>query len=161
VVGGLTMTRIRPSRPDEAGRLFEIWRGAVEATHHFLPVDAASAIAASVRDEYLPGAELWVAEDEGGRPLAFMGMTGNSVDSLFVDPACHGRGIGRALIAHARGAAGPLKVDVNEQNPGALAFYLSLGFRIEGRSGTDSGGRPFPILHLAEGPEAESAGGEG
>lgn len=145
------MVRIRRSRPDEAGRLFEIWQDAVHATHHFLPADEAEAIAALVRDEYLPGAELWVAEDSSGRALAFIGMTGNSVDSLFVDPACHGRGIGRAMIAHARAGAGPLKVDVNEQNPGALAFYRRLGFRVKGRSETDSDGRPFPILHLAEG----------
>ena len=155
MAGGVTTVRIRRSRPNEAGRLFEIWRDAVEATHHFLPADEAEAIAASVRDEYLPGAELWVAEDGKGRALALMGMTGNSVDSLFVDPACHGRGVGRALVGHAREAAGRLKVDVNEQNPGALAFYRRLGFRVEGRSETDSEGRPFPILHLAEGGVGE------
>lgn len=146
----MTPAAIRRSRPDEAGPLFEIWRRAVEATHDFLSPDESDAIAAAVRDDYLPDADLWVAEDGEGRALAFMGMTGATVDSLFVDPEWHGRGIGRAMIGHARSLAGPLKVDVNEQNPGALAFYLRLGFRVEGRSETDSGGRPFPILHLAE-----------
>ena len=44
-------------------------------------------------------------------------------------------------------AAGPLAVDVNEQNEAALGFYRSLGFELVGRSPTDSGGRPFPLLH--------------
>jgi len=41
-------------------------------------------------------------------------------------------------------------VDVNEQNPDAIKFYLAAGFTIVGRSPLDSGGRPFPLLHLRE-----------
>lgn len=41
------------------------------------------------------------------------------------------------------------KVDVNEQNPQALHFYLHMGYRITGRDALDSTGRPFPILHLS------------
>jgi putative acetyltransferase len=39
-------------------------------------------------------------------------------------------------------------VDVNEQNPGAIASYLRLGFRIEGRSEVDGMWLPFPLLHM-------------
>ena len=39
-------------------------------------------------------------------------------------------------------------VDVNEQNPEAVAFYRRLGFEVEGRSALDSAGRPFPLLHM-------------
>ncbi|MCY1185657.1 putative N-acetyltransferase YjaB [compost metagenome] len=66
---------------------------------------------------------------------------------LFVDPAQHGRGIGRALMEHAL-AQGARSVDVNEQNPQALGFYLRLGFVRHGRSPVDGSGKPFPILHL-------------
>ena len=45
---------------------------------------------------------------------------------------------------------GPLVVDVNEQNPQALQFYLAEGFQVVGRSELDGGGRPFPLLHLRE-----------
>ena len=43
---------------------------------------------------------------------------------------------------------GASQVDVNEQNPKALGFYLKQGFAVAGRSPLDGGGRPFPILHL-------------
>jgi hypothetical protein len=76
--------RIRRARPDEAGLLFDIWRAAVEATHHFLAAADLELIAAMVRDEYLPSAALWVATDDQDRPLAFMGMTGDMLDTLFV-----------------------------------------------------------------------------
>ncbi|MCF6161393.1 hypothetical protein [Furfurilactobacillus milii] len=39
-------------------------------------------------------------------------------------------------------------VDVNEQNPDALALYQHNGFHIVSRDAEDNQGRPFPILHL-------------
>ncbi len=59
------------------------------------------------------------------------------------------RGGGRLLVAHAQGlSAGGLAVDVNEQSEAALGFYEALGFTVVGRSPTDAGGRPFPVLHM-------------
>lgn len=142
------MTRIRKSRADDAPRLFEIWQAAVAATHDFVsPADKAE-IAAIVRDQYLPNAPLWVIADEEDRPLGFMGLTGSAMDSLFIDPAHHGRGLGRAMVDHARAIAPELSVDVNEQNESAVAFYRRLGFREVGRSPADDSGRPYPLLHM-------------
>ena len=43
---------------------------------------------------------------------------------------------------------GARAVDVNEQNPQALAFYKRQGFRIVGRSAQDGQGMPYPLLHM-------------
>lgn len=67
---------------------------------------------------------------------------------LFVKDAVRGTGIGSALLADAL-AHGVTKVDVNEQNPGALGFYLSKGFVQVGRDELDGDGRPYPTLHLS------------
>ena len=67
---------IRPSRPDDYPRTFEIWRGAVVATHDFLTPEDFAAIERMVRDQYLPAAEFWIAADENDQALAFMGMSG-------------------------------------------------------------------------------------
>jgi putative acetyltransferase len=56
--------------------------------------------------------------------------------------------VGRALVEAALAAEPDLTVDVNEQNPGALAFYLRMGFVARGRSERDGQGRPYPLLHL-------------
>ena len=119
------------------------------ATHDFVSEDDFRDIERIVGEEYLPKSRLWVAEDAEDQLLGFMGMTGSSIDSLFVDPDRHGQGIGRRLIDHARAISPSLTVEVNEQNPAATAFYERLGFRRTGRSELDSGGRPYPILHLA------------
>jgi putative acetyltransferase len=54
------------------------------------------------------------------------------------------------MIDHARRLKGRLAVDVNEQNPAAVRFYLACGFAVVGRSEVDDAGRPFPLLHMQE-----------
>ena len=144
------MTRIRASRPDDSERLFEIWQRSVITSHGFLSLEDLRGISRIVRDEYLPEAALEVVVDESDRPLGFMGMTGSNVDSLFIDPACTGCGLGTALIEHARAAGSELSVDVNEQNAEAVVFYRRRGFEVVGRSPLDDGGRPYPILHMQQ-----------
>jgi putative acetyltransferase len=143
------MIPIRPSRPEDAPALFAIWLAAVRSTHDFLTEGDIRFYAGLVRDQYLPSAQLLVAVDGGDAPVGFMGMTKRKIDTLFVDPAWHGKGIGRALIARALESGPDLTVDVNEQNRAARAFYEHLGFRQVGRSALDDSGRPFPLLHLA------------
>ena len=142
------MVRIRPSRPADVPALLDIWRAAVRATHHFLSQADFHEIARIVAELYLPNADLAVAADGDDRPLGFMGMTGSHIDSLFIDPACHGNGLGRAMVEHAARLCGPLTVDVNEQNGQAVGFYRKMGFTQTGRSATDDDGRPYPLLHL-------------
>lgn len=140
---------IRRGRSEDLPRLVEIWLDAVRATHGFLTEDDVQFYLPIVRDQYLPYAEVWIAEDDGGQPQGFVGLTEAKVDSLFVDPARHRCGVGRALLSHAFRRKGPLTVDVNEQNHPARAFYDRLGFRETGRSATDAAGRPYPLIHLA------------
>ena len=54
--------------------------------------------------------------------------------SVYIRADQRGKGIGKQLITHAKTFGSPLTVDVNEQNPQALAFYKRQGFRIVGRS---------------------------
>lgn len=141
------MIAIRRSRPEDGQRAVEIWRAAVDATHHFLTPEHRAEIDALVQD-FLPRSEMWLAVDEADRPVAFMIAANGRMEGLFVDPACHGRGIGRALVTHAFAERSLLTTEVNEQNPAALAFYERLGFVRTGRSETDEDGRPYPLIHL-------------
>lgn len=140
----------RASTPNDVEALFNVWHRAVEATHEFVSAEDRRRIAKLVRDQYLPSATLTVACDGGGVPIAFMGMTDNSIDSLFVDPQKHGSGVGKALIGLAKDQfpAG-LTVEVNEQNEAAAGFYRHLGFGVTGRSPVDGQGKPYPLLTMA------------
>lgn len=139
---------MRPARPDEYDELTRIWRAAVEATHDFVTPAEIAGWEARMRTEFLPAVELFVAVDAGDRPAGFIGMDGEKIEMLFVDPAHHGEGIGRRLVESVATGRPSLRVDVNEENMGAVAFYWKIGFRPAGRSELDSEGRPHPLLHL-------------
>jgi putative acetyltransferase len=144
--------KIRGATSDDFAALVDVWLASVRKTHRFLTEDEIQALLPAVRDYLSQPLGLWVLEMEGA-VAGFMGVTASAVDSLFLSPDWLGRGAGSALLAHARTLApGPLTVDVNEQNPDALAFYLASGFEVSGRSDTDDAGRPYPLLHLREKP---------
>lgn len=148
IEGGVVM--IRRSRSDEGARVTEIWRGAVEATHHFLTPEDRAAIDLEV-SEFLPRAPLWLAVDENDQPIAFMLIEDAHMEALFVDPAYRGQGIGAALVRYGLTMHPTMTTDVNEQNDQALGFYVQMGFRRTGRSRKDRQGRPYPLIHLVFG----------
>ena len=142
------MFRLRPATPADAPACFDVWQRAVSATHDFLiPADAA-AIAAEV-EVMLPATAMTLAVDAADQPLGFMILEGAQMHALFIHPDHHGQGIGKALVASAVAAHGRITTDVNEQNHGAMAFYMRQGFRPTGRSALDGQGRPYPLVHLA------------
>ena len=138
---------VRRGTKADAPRALEIWRDAVDATHQFLSPEHRTDIDAIVV-EWLPTADLWMVDDENGRPVGFLAMDGDLIDALFVDPAVHGRGYGTALLDKALELVPNAVVDASEQATNALPFYEARGFVRTGRSETDPGGRPYPLIHL-------------
>lgn len=141
------MTTLRPSRTTDGDAVVDLWRRAVDATHHFLSSEDRQAIDAEVA-AFLPHAPLWVAVDAEDRPQGFMLVDGDHMEALFIDPDVRGSGIGRQLVQHALASHPQLGTDVNAQNKQALGFYLHLGFVETGRSDRDAQGRPYPLVHL-------------
>lgn len=138
---------IRRSRHDEGEKLVAIWRRSVDATHDFLSKEYRVELETLV-SSFLPEAPLWVAVTEKDEPVAFMLLTGEHMDALFVDPTVRGCGVGKLLIEHALTLAPKLTTNVNEQNEQAVGFYQKMGFKVTGRSATDDLGKPYPLLHL-------------
>src|SRR5262249_59123958 len=116
----------------------------------FLSEDDIQAMLPLVRDVALVELEVWVLCAENGEAIGFLGLSGAKLEALFLAPEFLRRGGGRLLVEHARRLKGALTVDVHEQNPGAVRFYEACGFRVVGRSETDSDGRPFPLLPRTE-----------
>jgi putative acetyltransferase len=76
-----------------------------------------------------------------------LGFASDTIEALFIDPDHRGQGGGKFLVVHAQSLSAST-LAVNEQNEAALHFYKALGFSVVGRSPTDVGGRPFPMLHM-------------
>lgn len=148
----LSNAKIRPSRQGDGERVVNIWRAAVDATHHFLTLEDRQAIDIEVQ-QFLPHCPLWLAVDQQDLAIGFMGLTGAHMDALFIDPAYHGNGIGRQLVSLALRFHPVITTDVNEQNPRAVGFYERLGFVPFGRSPVDPQGRVYPLIHLRLDPK--------
>ncbi|PPJ33708.1 acetyltransferase [Nocardia nova] len=139
---------LRPCRGrTEWPTLVEIWRSAVEATHHFLTPDDIDFYQERIASTYLSAVSLTVATLDDVA-VGFSGVAGSNLEMLFIDNAYRGRGVGTALLLTAMAEIPDLRVDVNEQNPQAVGFYEHHGFVTAARSDHDADGRPFPILHL-------------
>lgn len=138
---------IQPVQTTELPLLAELWEASVRATHDFLLEEDILFYRPFVVNEYLPAANLYVVREEG-KPLAFIGISGKEIETLFVHPDARGKGYGKRLLEFAVDKFGADKVDVNEQNEQAVGFYRRMGFDVVGRDETDGYGKPFPILHL-------------
>jgi putative acetyltransferase len=128
-------------------RVLDIWRGEVDATHHFLTASDRRNIEVEVIAILLQ-VRFWLAVDDGDCALGFMLLNGDHMEALFIHPLHRGSGIGRALIQHALTFYPTITTDVNEQNPQAIGFYLHLGFQRIGYSIRDQQGRPYSLIHL-------------
>ena len=139
--------------PDESEKLknelVEVWEASVRNIHRFLTEKDIRFFKPLVRNKYIPVVELYIIRNGQNRIAAFMGLSDELIEMLFVHPEEQGKGYGKQLIEFAIYHKHIFKVDVNEQNEKATSFYLNRGFDIVGRDETDPNGNPFPILHLS------------
>ena len=128
--------------------LLEVWEKSVRATHHFLSDAEILRI-----KEYVPQAlagvtHLFVAQNEAGAPVGFMGIENSRLEMLFLLPTERGKGIGRRLVQYGIQNYGLREVTVNEQNPQAVGFYQHMGFETYKRTDHDEEGGPYPLLYM-------------
>lgn len=133
---------------EEYDRAAELWEASVRATHDFVTEADLDVFRPLVRGSFGEIPQLAGLRADDGLLIGFIGVAHGNVEMLFLDPAYRGQGGGSLLLRHAFEAFGVTSVDVNEQNPQAVGFYLHHGFRVVGRSETDSTSKPYPILHL-------------
>jgi len=138
---------VHPIGPGEGERLIEVWEASVRATHDFLSESGYRVLEAAGPPALRGMENLFGVRDEGSVLAGFAGTAAGKIEALFVHPSWLRLGAGRRLVRHAVKLLGARNVDVNEQNQGAVAFYLRLGFRIEGRSDKDEW-VAFPLLHM-------------
>jgi GNAT superfamily N-acetyltransferase len=77
----------------------------------------------------IPGREVWLAEDAGGRALGVLVLHEDRVDQLYIEADCTGLGLGSRLVelAKSRRPHG-LQLWTFLSNTAAQRFYLRHGF---------------------------------
>ncbi|WP_017902815.1 GNAT family N-acetyltransferase [Pseudomonas asplenii] len=139
---------IYPPRANDYQELTDVWEASVRATHDFLPDSYIELLKNLVLTRYLDAVMLICTRDSRQRISGFAGVAAGKVEMLFIAPQHRGQGLGKLLLWYAIDHLNADQLDVNEQNPQAIGFYLKQGFEVVGRSEHDGMGQPYPLLHL-------------
>ncbi|RUX35610.1 GNAT family N-acetyltransferase [Mesorhizobium sp. M4A.F.Ca.ET.020.02.1.1] len=138
--------------------LVETWHATYDAIYGAEPVGALTdewhSIASLKARLTRPDSEFLVADD--GRRLGGMAFAAATTDpkivllnQLYVHPSCQRQGIGKALLDEVEASfpeANRLRLEVEEANAGAIAFYRSQGFVAAGETKDCGGGSGLPAL---------------
>lgn len=120
---------IRPLETADLEAVAALWLAANLQAHAFIP-------AQYWREHYHPvrgllaQAEVYVYEVSGVLQ-GFIGLDGDYIPGLFVQPGVQSRGIGKALLDFAKAGRPSLSLQVYQNNTGALRFYQREGFVIQ------------------------------
>ena len=122
---------IRKFETQDLDAVMQIWLHGNLDAHPFIPASFWTDHFETVRD-MLPQAELYVHEDKDTRQIdGFIGLTGNHIEGIFVAKAARSKGIGKALLDHAKLLKPSLTLNVYQKNERALAFYRREQFAVQ------------------------------
>ena len=119
--------QIRRYKQSDLESVLDAWEVATRLAHEFMTDDFIAQERRNVADVYLPNTDTWVAVVDD-RVQGFIALMGDEVGAIFLQPTCHGKGIGRALMDKAQELHGDLEVEVFKENSVGRSFYSKYGF---------------------------------
>ena len=122
---------IRTYRKTDLEEMVRIWYDASAIAHPFVPASFWASYKPAMKEKYLPLAENYVFEQEG-KVTGFISLVGERVCALFISPDAQGRGMGKALLEHAKALKGSLSLKVYRDNKKAILFYEKSGLKAAG-----------------------------
>lgn len=133
--------------PALVSALAALWERSVRASHDFLTEEEIRRIGGYV-PEALRAVPVLVTAETEGKPVGFMGLDGEKLEMLFLEPDSRGQGVGEALFRLGEARYGLRRTTVNEQNPAARSFYERMGMTVRRRTERDEEGGPYPLLYM-------------
>ncbi len=118
---------IRQYEVSDLEGVLDSWEVATRLVHPFMTDEFIAQERKNVAEIYMPNTDTWVAELEG-EIKGFIALMGNEVGAIFLQPNCHGQGIGKALMDKAQKIHGNLEVEVFKVNSIGRSFYSKYGF---------------------------------
>ena len=119
--------QVRQYTESDLESVLDSWEVATRLAHEFMTDDFIAQERKNVADLYLPNADTWVVAIDG-EVRGFIALMGNEVGAIFLQPDCHGKGIGKALMDKAQELHGNLEVEVFKSNTIGRQFYSKYGF---------------------------------
>ncbi|EGQ8015503.1 N-acetyltransferase [Vibrio cholerae] len=132
---------IRKYNSNDLDSVMEIWLEASVKAHDFVPAYFWESQVESMRNIYIPAAEVFVYEIES-KIVGFYALYENNLAAIFVFPAFQGKGIGKQLLSHAKAQREILSLSVYKENQASYQFYLSQGFTVISEQMDEHTGHP-------------------
>ena len=124
---------IRKFEARDLDAVMQIWLEGNLDAHAFIPASFWTEHFEMVRD-MLPQAELYVHENEDTLQIdGFIGLTENHIEGIFVAKSARSKGVGKALLDHAKSCKPSLTLSVYQKNERALAFYQREQFAVQAK----------------------------
>lgn len=119
---------IRKLQKSDIDRVAEIWLDTNLKAHDFISEQYWRGNFDMVK-EMFPQAEVYVYESDG-KVQGFIGLDGEYIEGIFVSDEMQSRGIGKALLDHAKSRKSELRLNVYQKNTRAIRFYQREGFSV-------------------------------
>ena len=119
---------LRPFHPSDLQGLLAAWEAASRIAHPFMTDEFIAEQRVAVAEKYIPNTVTDIALIDD-KIVGFVSMIGNEVGAIFVDPAYHGKGVGRALMDIPAAIHETMEVEVFAKNTVGLPFYERYGFK--------------------------------
>ena len=122
---------LHPLTPDDVTETARVWHDAKQQAYPYLPLEQGRTPQDDeqvFREVILPACDIWVATKDG-LLVAFVALRASFIDRLYVHPQHQRRGIGSALMEHAKSLSpAGLELFTHQKNLQARAFYERHGF---------------------------------
>jgi len=148
-MGSKPQILIRRAKTKDAADVATVYIASRRAAAAHMPtVHTDAEIREWVIDHMVPERETWIADDSG-RIVAMMVLDGEMVDQMYVAPAEQRRGVGDAILAHAKKLRpSRLRLYTFQSNTPARRFYEARGFTaIEFNDGARNEERAPDVLY--------------
>lgn len=142
---------IRKIKAADLDMVAQIWLDTNLKAHDFIPPEYWKGNYDTVK-AMISQAEVYVYTDEDkAQILGFIGLAEDYIAGIFVRGEAQSRGIGKALLDHAKRGKRKLTLNVYAKNTGAVRFYQREGFRIaEEDTAEDTGEKEYLMCWDAE-----------
>lgn len=118
-----------------------IWLQASVKAHDFVSREYWKSQLDKMRTVYIPASENYVYETDS-KIIGFYSLHQDMLAAIFVSPEHQGRGVGTALLDHAKSKRTQLNLTVYKENQASYEFYLSQGFSVVREQSDEHTGHP-------------------
>lgn len=115
---------------EDTDHIVDIWYEASILAHNFISEEYWKTNKGLMKTQYIPMSDTYTATVDNNI-VGFISLVDDYLAAIFVKPNNQGKGVGTALINHAKNIKDKLQLKVFVKNQKSVDFYIKSGFTIK------------------------------